>query len=880
MKILKLLCCFILLVQTAAISQTLFMSRSERAFAQDESEIVEGEYVIRSGFVEIPRSSPDQVAFSSDTLMFDLFNDVGMVAVRDRSMEPSQSSWIGHFIEGASGYVHLFFFGELLAGNLYTDSKSYNITFQGNSMVRIDEVDTDLIPDERGGEGCECSRCHSNDSHNDLIEEMHDVDLNLEIARDESHPVIDILIVYPTSVVNALGGASATDAEVNFRIEEANTIFQNSRMNLRFRLVHHQVFNAIPQDATSASNDVRSAEGILALRNKYGADLVAHWNFNGSAGSGNVYSGRDNAAYSTSRLSNIRSIYTFVHEAGHNLGAHHCRQSLIDQDRDNMISDDRYYYGHLLKGSSGNTFRTVMAYNSCESFGIGGSCTRIPRFSNPRITYQSAPLGINPPHQWAADNARRIDETAPIVANFRKSIFRDSVYLTTDIKGQGRLAISPEQPGYTVGTTVELTATPDVQWVFTGWRGAVNDTANPISVTMSTNQSLSAFFTQQMPSGLQKFEIVWADASAEQNEEHLKGYSFDGNLQTRWANDNTAENNWIYFDIGRSEIINAIRVQLNNGETRSYPLMIEIAEDTASFSELWKGTLSPNIGLHTIVVQPDTGRYIRFSMTAQNSDENSWFSIINTEVWGQVVKGPFSGVRVLPGIIQAQEYDVGGEGVSYHDSDSQNIGFVNNNVDFRVNEGVDIDLHPDSGYVVGWTRAGEWLEYTVDVTETEKYEIEFHASSLNGGGLIGIDVDGEPLLSSVEVPQTEDWSRFTTFTERVTLHAGEQIWRINIEEGGFNLDKIAVAISQTTASLPVTKRLVSGPAVKAVRGGFVVTAATSSAQVEVFSLQGKRVLNKNGSFKNSFIDLRANGVYLVRLWDGEKVINRKIVIQD
>ena len=156
-------------------------------------------------------------------------------------------------------------------------------------------------------------------------------------------------------------------------------------------------------------------------------------------------------------------------------------------------------------------------------------------------------------------------------------------------------------------------------------------------------------------------------------------------------------------------------------------------------------------------------------------------------------KAPFSGDAVsLPGTIMAVEYDKGGEGVSYHDTIPENRGAQMRGVEFRANEAVDVDNHPDGGYVIGWIATGEWVEYTVNVTQTREYELEFHTGSLNGGGSIGIDVNGETLLSSIAVPQTHDWHTYTTFTESVNLVVGEQVWRVNMENTGFNLYKIVV----------------------------------------------------------------------------------------
>ena len=155
---------------------------------------------------------------------------------------------------------------------------------------------------------------------------------------------------------------------------------------------------------------------------------------------------------------------------------------------------------------------------------------------------------------------------------------------------------------------------------------------------------------------------------------------------------------------------------------------------------------------------------------------------------------PFLGAPVtLPGTIMAVEYDKGGQDISYYDTSEENRGVALRGIDFRVNEWVDIDNHPDSGYVVGWTADGEWMEYTVVVPEAGSYDLDFHVASRNGGGLLGIDVDGEPLLSEISVPKTDDWTNYMAFTKRVNLKEGKQVWRFNFEKAGFNLHKLVVS---------------------------------------------------------------------------------------
>ena len=76
-----------------------------------------------------------------------------------------------------------------------------------------------------------------------------------------------------------------------------------------------------------------------------------------------------------------------------------------------------------------------------------------------------------------------------------------------------------------------------------------------------------------------------------------------------------------------------------------------------------------------------------------------------------VVSSPYGGTPItVPGTVLAERYDRGGDGVAYHDTTPGNAG--------GTLRGDDVDLEPSSSgaFDVGWTAAGEWLNYSVDVT--------------------------------------------------------------------------------------------------------------------------------------------------------------------
>ena len=156
---------------------------------------------------------------------------------------------------------------------------------------------------------------------------------------------------------------------------------------------------------------------------------------------------------------------------------------------------------------------------------------------------------------------------------------------------------------------------------------------------------------------------------------------------------------------------------------------------------------------------------------------------------------PYSGSPVsLPGTIQAENFDKGGEGLSFHDSDSNREGDTQYRTD---GEGVDF-VKGNGGTCLGYTAANEWYEYSVYVSETGKYEYDATVSSgtTNSGFSIGL-VNGSSVikLADVSVPQTgsNDWGTYKVVSGKLNrdMNMGNQILRITITGANCNIDKIA-----------------------------------------------------------------------------------------
>jgi hypothetical protein len=174
---------------------------------------------------------------------------------------------------------------------------------------------------------------------------------------------------------------------------------------------------------------------------------------------------------------------------------------------------------------------------------------------------------------------------------------------------------------------------------------------------------------------------------------------------------------------------------------------------------------------------------------------------INFTPYQQPIQTPFGGtpIAIAPtgtATIPAEDFDNGGEGVAYHDTDAANLGGA-----YRTT-GVDIQATTDAGagHNVGWTKAGEWLEYTIDVAEAGTFTLEIRVACPSQGGKFHVEFDGVNRTGTLSVPNTGGWQTWRTISTSVSLAAGRQVMRIAFDAnssagfvGNFNWMKLTRA---------------------------------------------------------------------------------------
>src|SRR5262249_39738605 len=159
------------------------------------------------------------------------------------------------------------------------------------------------------------------------------------------------------------------------------------------------------------------------------------------------------------------------------------------------------------------------------------------------------------------------------------------------------------------------------------------------------------------------------------------------------------------------------------------------------------------------------------------------------------------------------------------------------------------------GYDVCKVRPGEWLNYSVDVTATGSYTVNFRVASFGQGGTFHLEMNGVDVTGSVNVPDTRDWQNWQTVSRTVSLPAGPQIARLAMDTmaasvGNFDSIEFVAAGAPTPTSPPTPPPTPTGGTIDVPAGGDLQAAIDAAQPGDTI------VLAAGATYPGSFI-LRA-----------------------
>lgn len=216
----------------------------------------------------------------------------------------------------------------------------------------------------------------------------------------------------------------------------------------------------------------------------------------------------------------------------------------------------------------------------------------------------------------------------------------------------------------------------------------------------------------------------------------------------------------------------------------------EITEGKALFSA-GKNSSRVNLAIKSNALIFATGKKLAVGLVLQ---EPTKFQLAKTKTTMIVVidpgyykRAPFNAtpfiikgtIDVASDFIPGSNYDLGGEGVAYHDNGGRDGG------QFRRPDQVDI---ADNNITIGWTGTGEWLSYTVDVEADGEYEMNAIIGAPNTGRsysvFSGIDIITGGTLPVIKTPggygdQQPNYSR-------VILKKGVQVLKVYFDNAEYD----------------------------------------------------------------------------------------------
>jgi len=231
----------------------------------------------------------------------------------------------------------------------------------------------------------------------------------------------------------------------------------------------------------------------------------------------------------------------------------------------------------------------------------------------------------------------------------------------------------------------------------------------------------------------------------------------------------------------------------------------------------------------------------------------------------------------VPGTIEAEDFDMGGEGLSYHDLDSRNVAGA-----YRTDEAVDIYALPDNQFHVGNALPGEWYEYSLEAGQAGDYLIEVYCAAPTAGGRYLISL-GEVVSDTMEITASGNWIETRGTSLVLNLPEGEQIMRFTvIDQPMFSIDKFVFSMEST--GFPLKNRTQSSLILFQESGGDLLiksTQFTVLTRVQIYDLMGKLIAERGDQAIVQRIPGHQlpEGVYLVRAFEDGVIHTGKILIQ-
>ncbi len=207
---------------------------------------------------------------------------------------------------------------------------------------------------------------------------------------------------------------------------------------------------------------------------------------------------------------------------------------------------------------------------------------------------------------------------------------------------------------------------------------------------------------------------------------------------------------------------------------------------------------------------------------------------------------------------------------------------------FIIMSGLQLEACTDAGggQDVGYTDAGDYLEYSVYVKTPGIYDLTFRMAGNGGKATLSYkDAGNSADIATVTFSATGDWQTWKDFVVSAELTAGAHTLRLSVVQSGFNLNYMKFVLVTSSLHTDLAEAgfdYFPNP----VESEFTLkyNATSPNVKVEVLDLSGAAVVSDiitNGGYieKQYQVSNLASGIYVIRVIDEQKIVTKKMVVK-
>jgi hypothetical protein len=268
-----------------------------------------------------------------------------------------------------------------------------------------------------------------------------------------------------------------------------------------------------------------------------------------------------------------------------------------------------------------------------------------------------------------------------------------------------------------------------------------------------------------------------ASASSQESASFPASSAIDGNTGTRWSSA-FSDPQWLEVDLGAERWVNRVRLNWETAASSNYDIQVR-STTTAPWTTIYTDAAG-NGGVDDITGLGSKARYVRMYSRARTTGYGN--SLWELEVFGDGNPNCNTPTGTLiPARIEAESYG------SFFDTTSTNQGGA------CAADAVDKQLTTDTGggCNVGWTEAGEWLQYAVRTDQAQTLNFTARLAAASSGKTIHLELDGAN-IGTLTAPSA-GWQNWADRTIRnVAVAAGNHTLRVVFDNGGVNFNWLDV----------------------------------------------------------------------------------------